>query len=308
MNNRTTSAVSIEKHYKNHSSASYDSAYFYSSPGYIDHLTKRVHDHLQWTLKKNTSAIHDKKDTGRATQEFLLLDIGGGTGSFTKNLLREFPHHRAIVMDPFLEHHTAAINISFVKASATEFIIPENKVSSDISGGRAEWWTTNYQQVLIKEVVHHFDPAERRLIFNGIREGLVPSDSLHSDGAPSTPASSAPAILIITRPKYDIDYPIWPTARDKWSIEQPAVNEIMADLVEAGFSKVSHQVEAYPCAVDISKWKAMVQQRFWSTFASFTDEELKEACDTMEVRERHRIDQSGKIRFEDRLLFISAYV
>jgi len=296
--------ASIKEHYESHSTASYDSAYFYSSPAYIAYLTKRVHDHLQWTFKKNTLAIPDNKNKERATQEFLLLDIGGGTGSFTKNLLREFPNHRAIVVDPFLEHNTAAMNIRFVKASATEFITPDGEVNSDTSGGREKWWTTNYHQVLIKEAVHHFDSTERRLIFNGIRKGLVP---LYSDEVPP-PASSAPAILIITRPKYDIDYPMWPTARDKWSIEQPAVEEIMTDLVEAGFSKVSYQMEAYPCAVDVSKWKAMIQQRFWSTFASFTDVELKEACDTMELREGQRIDRSGKIRFEDRLLFISAYV
>lgn len=93
--------ASIKEHYESHSTTSYDSAYFYSSPAYIAYLKKRVHDHLQWTFKNNTLAIPDNKNKERVTQEFLLLDIGGGTGSFTKSLLREFPNHRAIVVDLF---------------------------------------------------------------------------------------------------------------------------------------------------------------------------------------------------------------
>jgi hypothetical protein len=49
----------------------------------------------------------------------------------------------------------------------------------------------------------------------------------------------------------------------------------------------------------------MIKSRFWSTFAHFSDDELTAACQWIE-KFAVVTDDEGKIRFEDRLLFITA--
>jgi hypothetical protein len=65
-------------------------------------------------------------------------------------------------------------------------------------------------------------------------------------------------------------------------------------------------VEAYPCSIPLERWLGMIKQRFWSTFSSFSDEELELACKLIAETETHRLDKQGRIHFEDRLVFLSA--
>jgi len=146
--------------------------------------------------------------------------------------------------------------------------------------------------IIIKEVAHHFADSDRVPIFRGMFEGLVPS-------------SGPPSLLMITRPQKDIDYPLWDEAREVWAKNQPSLHQFVSELQTAGFSEIEHTVEAYPCVIRLERWQSMVKARFWSTFANFSDEELRQACDTIAEKESHRI-QDGSLHFEDRLLFITA--
>lgn len=265
-----------QSHYQAHTVSSYESAYFYSAGAYTDYLAKLVVRRLG--LEPTTCRR--------------ILDIGGGTGNFTKMVVRNSPEVEAIVVDPFLEGHeegtdesSSTASVKFVKASAEILAEPPDNT----------WWRQDYHQVLMKEVIHHIDASDRLNVFSGIFRDL-----------PEKP-SPDPGILIITRPHADIDYPLWEEARQVWAANQPSQGELQADLEQAGFSFVSSTIEGYPCEIEFERWTSMVKNRFWSTFSNFSDDELEQACEQMRVDEADRIDEDGTIHFEDRLLVISAY-
>ncbi|CAB9507858.1 Methyltransferase [Seminavis robusta] len=272
--------MTSKSHYEAHTAASYESAFFYEEGAYTENLAKLVMDGL--CLKEGS-----KPRT--------LLDIGGGTGNFTRMLTNQSEGIRAIVVDPFLPESSTkegSDDVQYVKASAEEF-------TKDNFEASQEWWRNGYSQVLLKEVVHHFAHTDRKEIFRGMLNGLV------TDNISEQP--NIPSLLIITRPQRDIDYPLWNDARDVWAKNQPHVDDIMNDLTAAGFRKVQYKVEPYPCEISLARWQSMVKQRFWSTFANFSDAELDAACKLIAEAEAKRVDSKGIIQFEDRLLFIEAH-
>jgi hypothetical protein len=261
--------VQTKSHYEGHTSTSYENAFFYEPGVYQEYLRDKVRASLRLTSEV----------------EHVLIDIGGGTGNFTRAII-EGTQVTAIVVDPFLEDSSVDINsqsVQFVKAAAEEYKQPPG----------ANSWRTGYSQVLLKEVIHHLAATDRVAVLRGIREGM------------SSNSTTKPAILIITRPQRDIDYPLWNDAREVWARNQPSLEELVNDLNEAGFQNVEHTVEAYKCQIPIARWKDMVRARFWSTFSSFSDSELEKACDVIEKNEAGRT-VNGVISFEDRLLFIKA--
>lgn len=266
----------VASHYVGHSATSYESAFFYSPGEYMEYLAKLVVAKLGWS---------DPPQENRR-----LLDIGGGTGNFTRKLIKGLDKVEAVVVDPFLESSSSQDEskdqVRFVKAGAEEFANPTD-----------DWWKLDFHQVLMKEVIHHLNEKDRVKTFEGIQNGLTTM---------SPRSSLTPALLIITRPQHAHDYPLWAEAREVWAKHQPSLEEIRQDILTAGFSRVEHSVEAYPCSIQLDQWLQMIKDRFWSTFSNFTDEELEQACRRIARDEKSRVDEGGKIHFEDRLLFISA--
>ncbi len=270
-------SLTTQSHYQGHTAQSYESAFFYEKGAYTEWLANKVQDKLRLT-----ASLPEKVR--------LLVDVGGGTGNFTKMLLDVNRNQlEAVVVDPFLaEEHSDSSNyrIGFVKAAAESFQVEDENDT--------DWWRRGYHQILMKEVVHHFDANDRVGIFIGMRNGTVQL------------SPEFPALLIVTRPQLEVDYPLWPAARQVWASHQPSFDEIKLDLERAGYLSVEQSMEIYPCSIPLERWLSMVKGRFWSTFSNFTDEELNEACKLMPMREKERIDEDGNIHFEDRLLFITA--
>jgi hypothetical protein len=263
-------------HYKAHSSASYENAFFYEKGAYMEHLAVLVQERLGL---KNVS------------ERRVLLDVGGGTGNFTVMITRDAPLVDAIVMDPFLldDMMQPQNGPRFVKEPAESFKDPCTRENS--------WWREGYHQVLLKEVVHHISAHDRVSVFRGIRQGLQQQlDNKH------------PSLLIITRPQREIDYPLWDDAREVWAENQPSVDTFVSELEAAGFSEMSSTIEAYQCSVPLERWLGMIKARFWSTFANFSDAEIERGCQQIAQREGDRIDANGVIHFEDRLLFLTARI
>ena len=279
-------------HYESHTADSYESAYFYSAGEYTDYLRDAVNEALHLPASSSTP-------TNNSNASRRLIDIGGGTGNFTRMILEGAPNIEGVVIDPFLEAGSTATesdstvedNILFVKASAEDFAATESATSK----GGGEWWKSGYHHILMKEVVHHLPYDSRSDIFRGLRSGLADVDG-------------GPSLLIVTRPQVDIDYPLWPAAREVWAANQPSASDIEADLKVAGFQDIESKMQTYPASIKLDRWLDMVRSRFWSTFSKFTDEELKEACNLIrdEATKSSKIDDDGVVRFEDRLLFITA--
>jgi hypothetical protein len=315
----TSPSTTTQSHYETHSALkSYDSAYFYEIGPYMNHLRDLCSHRLQLKNRNNStgsSNSHEKR---------ILLDIGGGTGTFTRTLLDGTDHCDAIVIDPFLEENSSHSsdsysnsNVRFIKASAEAFIkhdVEPNPTTTTTTTSATitandELFTMlpkQYHQILLKEVVHHFSDQDRIPIFRGMyNSGLIPTSMYIPTTFASTTTTMVPSILIITRPQYEIDYPLWDAARAVWASHQPSVQQIMTELQMAGFQHITYTVESYPCSISLQRWQTMIQSRFWSTFTNFTDSELKEACSTIAINEQHRMTEDGTIHFEDRLLFIT---
>jgi len=289
----TTSAATTKAHYEAHSADSYEQAqafFFQAGGAYTKWLCQLVRDGMQ--LNNASSSL---SSTGKQ-----LLDIGGGTGSFTRLLVQD-TNATAVVVDPFLEKsssksHDDDARVTFVCQPGEAFMKPPATNNANDS------WRTNYDCILLKEAAHHFKDEDRTCIFRGMHQGFRRPSPTCTDNTENTPPS---LLLLITRPQYDIDYPLWPEARQVWAEHQPSLEQFGSELQEAGFSDIQHTVEAYPCSVALEQWQSMIQARFWSTFSHFSNEELAEACERIAQDKQHRI-KDGIIEFEDRLLFISA--
>merc|ERR1711865_141963 len=199
-----------------------------------------------------------------------------------------------------------------------------------------DWRTTiidrcydGYDQVLLKEVVHHFENVQERIgIFRGIRTGLRRNTTNTSTTVTAATAvdtmsdpsnTTYPALVIITRPQLDIDYPLWDAARTVWQRQQPHIETIRAELASVGYTQIAYRVEAYPCAITLARWQHMIKTRCWSTFAQFTDRELHEACQQLDATYKKtsssttnkttndtKDEEEILLRFEDRLIFLTA--
>lgn len=298
----------LSNHYGNHCKAdSYDNAYFYEPGAYMEHLVALVRDQLKLTQQQRSSRC--------------ILDIGGGTGTFSHALIEnDDTGSRVVVVEPFLgpedgENGIAPASttppaVSFVKASAEDFLAPPKE----------DCWRTQllqhqhggYDQILVKEVVHHFHEKDRVGIFRGMREGLRPAGETPKNNNNDDDNATIPSVLIITRPKVDIDYPLWGAAREIWKANQPGAEELEDDLRAAGYAFVEKRVEPIECNISLSRWQGMVRSRCWSTFSNFTDDELEDGCSIIaeEARKdpRNFLNSNGEtiLRFEDRLIFLAA--
>jgi len=269
-------------HYEAHTTESYESAFFYTPGEYMVHLQKQV---------RQAFAV-DVKEKRR------LIDVGGGTGNFTKMIIEDTAMD-AISVDPFLsvedhqgddEAKRSRRQLHFIKAPAEDFA----KEFKDFSA--RPWWMCDYHQILFKEIVHHIAKADRVKVFSGLRAGLAKM--------PKKEGAAPPALLIMTRPQDDIDYPMWPAAKKVWAANQPGVEDIKGDLVAAGFTNVKHTMVPYTCSCKLTQWTQMVKNRFWSTFIEFTDEELAAGCEV--IAKERAVDAEGNISFDDRMLYITA--
>ena len=241
------------------------------------------------------------------------------------------PNIEAIVIDPYLEFNSSLENsihhddddddddkrshknvLSFIKAPAEAFIMsstkePTTPTVTPFPAPTEIELPRQYHQILLKEVIHHFADQDRSAIFHGLYHyGLLPTRTATTGATTPNTTTPIPSILIITRPQYDIDYPLWDDAKTVWAQNQPSLDVLMQELETAGFTSVTHTIESYPCSIPLTRWCSMIQNRFWSTFTNFTDDELQEACHVIATNERHRITKDGMIQFDDRLVFITA--
>lgn len=261
--------MSTAKHYESHSPESYEDAYFYSPGLYMEHLVNLV----------SKSMKLDSIDRARH-----LIDLGGGTGNFAKELTKKNLNLNITVVEPYLEETSSLVpdeRVAFVKEPAEAFLRQP---------GPGDGWRKGIDQILCKELVHHFDGDIRSSLFRGMHDNLAPS-------------RDRPSLLIITRP-LEVDYPLWDEARRVWRENQPGSDSIMDDLGRAGFVDVEERMEPFGCKISLRKWQGMVRRRFWSTFSKFSDEELEDGCRAIESERPP--DQNGEVHFEDRLLFITA--
>lgn len=215
------------------------------------------------------------------------------------------------VVDPFLDPTASGKGLDgleFVKEPAEVFMNPpppphDDADDADDNDGDVAW-RKGYHKVLLKEVAHHFKADDRVKIFKGIYDALETTTTTTTIANGDSECNAA--LLIVTRPQVEIDYPLWDEARQVWKENQPSASDFQKELEQAGFVNIRQTLEPYPCQIPLDRWQSMVRGKFWSTFSNFSDDELEAACQTIAKDYSDRVDKDGVLHFEDRLVFISA--
>jgi len=205
-----------------------------------------------------------------------LADVGGGTGSFTKELM-----DRAVDLRPLVIEPSTSMLVKARERGLATLLTDAAAFASSSKSQKIE--DPAFDRVLLKEVAHHLD--DRVNLFAGLRRHLRPGGRM----------------LIVTRPKKDIDYPFFKAAKDVWIAHQPDPQEYVTEMLLAGFSnaRVVDSWKAFPCSTSKVDWFSFIRNRGWSTFAHFDDAALQDGCNEIDL-----CFNGDDLKFEDRLVFV----
>lgn len=235
-----------------------------------------------------------------------LLDLGGGTGRFS-SLLRssvstnEDTEFQVTCVDPSKRMLDVARAIKGVVAVENgAFFLLSSLLRSDSQHHHTDALTycrefalldarTNekHTHVLLKEILHHLEtPFQVAELFGYLKNGVVEPGG---------------RVVVVTRPKKEVDYPFFQKAYDVWVSAQPDAEEWAASLRSKGFLDVSIATHSFDVELELDVWCDMIRNRFWSTFAGFSDEEIETGIS--EIREG---STSSTVNFEERAVLLTA--
>ena len=213
-----------------------------------------------------------------------LVDVGGGTGSFTSALRAERSVVAdALVVDPseaMLAQAAARRGLRTVVSGALPFF--EERADALRAGAAAPM-----DKILFKEVVHHFDAATFDSIAALMAQTLRPGSG---------------RMLIVTRPQ-DVEYPLWPAARRTWRKNQPPASLYETALSDAGFAATTSE-RRFRWELPRDAWFDHVRARAWSTFAAENFDDVALAEGIAEAEREAGDDET--LCFDEVMLFIEA--
>ncbi|MBA4496320.1 class I SAM-dependent methyltransferase [Paenactinomyces guangxiensis] len=200
-----------------------------------------------------------------------LVDLGCGTGIYSKEILRQMKlKHKILCVDisekMLLELHSEK-GITTINHDAIEFTQKSYK----------------YNKVFIKEMIHHISSKDKSILFDKLY------DCLDHNGT----------LLIIMLPP-TIDYPLFKDALKLYQKLQPHYNEIANGLETAGF-KVNIDFVEYPLSINKGTYIQMVKERYMSLLSNFSDEEIQKGV--IEIMDKYK--EETDLKFNDRFVFIS---
>lgn len=170
------------------------------------------------------------------------VDLGGGTGMYTADILEQVPlHHPATLVDPFPE--------MLAKAPPQ---LPIRRVCMDALTFSAQ--PGRYDKILMKESVHHVQ--DRPLLFRNLHARLNPG-----------------GILLLVHVPPVIGYPLFEAALERARTWHADPDELTRQLEAAGFT-VERDALDYRHVIDKQAYFRMVRNRYMSLLSSFSDEEL----------------------------------
>ena len=225
-------------------------------------------DYESWQLDILLKALNLKESDK-------LADIGGGTGRFASLLYKHARLNNPVMcVDPSPDMLSQAQQLQGVNTlccNALEF----SQLKDDIC----------YDRILMKEVVHHLSEQDLRATLSSLVQKL----------------SEKGKLAICTRP-HVVEYPFFEAAHEVWKRNQPPKEHYVSLLEQSGYRIISVDVFPYPAKLNVSWWIDMVQQRFWSTFSEFNDEDL--ALGVKEIR--RNFEKSETVEFVEKLVIIVA--
>ena len=200
--------------------------------------------------------------------EDTLVDIGGGTGTFTRRILDEAGAEKAYCVEPSRPMCDEASKIGKITALCMD---AHSFLSAHIP----------FSKLLFKEVIHHID--DRRRLWKNVYDQLPENGRL----------------LIITRPQ-TVSFPLFSSAKAAFARHQPPHPLLEAELKECGFKILSEQ-RSHTFTLPKERWYEMLRYRFMSDLRVFSDEEIEAGIDELET-----IYPDPTIEIVDDLIFIVA--
>jgi hypothetical protein len=137
-----------------------------------------------------------------------------------------------------------------------------------------------FDLILMKEVIHHLEMKDYKLIFSKLTKMLKPNGK----------------IIIITRPK-KINYPFFEKAHILWKESQPEINDIASKIINCDFN-VQIIDEHFEVKIKKIIWINMIKKRFWSIFSKLTDSEIEDGIKIYD-------DHPNNLIFDETLLFLT---
>lgn len=301
-----------ESHYSRHSRDSYEQAWFYQS-----------RSPYQYAVAEQTVARLKLDRPNPDQPSSNLVDIGCGTGNFTRLLRERGVSGRLVGVEPFLDFESTEDtyqidnqNLDFIKCFPHEYLEEERR-KGVVKVGEPP---PVYHTWLFKEVVHHFpensiEPGSFKDVFTLLHKYFSEKGQQACDATRYerlTASNLWPEdfrALIITRPHDPSHFPFFEKARQAWKKDQAPAEHIVAMLEECGFvasgcAKVSCEIHDFPVKMPFRQYKDMIRARFWSNFGDLTDVELEEGIREIELTFSHLFDDD-LIEFPDKQVFIS---
>lgn len=233
-------------------------------------LSKTYDDYLYYSADFVRCLSRKMVELLRLREDDAFVDLGGGTGMYTRDILEQVRLRRpALVVDPFEEMLAVAgrhPRVRCVTADALSF--------SERPG--------TYDKILMKEVVHHVDDKDR--LFRNLFERLSPG-----------------GILLLVHVPLDIDYPLFAEALRRAAHWHTKPEDLVARLGRAGFSVTRDAVD-YRHAIPKAKYFEMVRGRYMSLLSSFDDDEIETGLE--EMAETYADEEV--LRFTDHFDYLAA--
>ncbi|MGK7921930.1 MAG: class I SAM-dependent methyltransferase [Trichodesmium sp.] len=240
----------IKNHYQNIANI-YNNLWSYS-PEYIQFTSKKIIEYLQLTPTD------------------ILVDIGCGTGIYSREILNQFQLQKPIIcVEPSAEMLAKIPADSGLK-------------SVEMDGVKFSEQPGIYHKIFLKEAIHHI--PEKSLLFQNLWQRLTPGGIF---------------LLLLLPPT--IDYPLFDRALKLYEKTQPHYQEMTTLLKQAGFV-IDVNIVEYPLEIPKINYFQMVENRYMSLLSRFDDAELATGLKEMEQKYQ---DQSV-LKFSDQMVFIKA--
>ena len=211
----------------------------------------------------------------------LVADVGGGTGRFSSLIYKA----AGLINDVKCVDFSKKMLDSAGKLNGVDAV---HQDCVDFANGVQ---VNSFDMFLIKEMIHHLPVAHLNTFYSNLHRGL------RRNGL----------CLTITRPKDNIDYPMFEAAKSVWSRNQPSAEIFEAAMVAAGFTRTTVLLRTFPIQVPKSAWLRFIAGRVWSTFdhQNFSNDELAKGIADLE--DLMVADEHGDITFEERLVFVVGF-
>lgn len=212
-------------------------------------------------------------EVAQLTNPATVGDIGGGTGIFAVELLRQLDGRATVyLVDPSAE----MLAQSPVEAHLHRVCASAENTRDALSRRGVE----ALDFLLIKEAVHHF--SERPATLRDLSRLVKPGGSL----------------LVVMLPKH-IEYPLFDAALERFAEMQPDPADIQSYLASAGMT-TTRELRGFRAELPKERWLKMVANRFMSLLSDFNDDELARGVREIEMK----LADVETVRFSDNFEFV----